>query len=177
MTKFMRFVHKEFPVSLDAVDKTVYMPLDSKQTYYHEALNFYLSRESIVVVEQDIDFTKEQRAKFQAAIDENQNAVVVAPYVLYPCSTALPAPVWSPRQIFEVHNGFVFSARWVNFNDEYCDAFGLGMTYIPSALWREFEYEKRDIQRDLDTRFSEFCISKKLRAKIVWEVIPAHYHY
>lgn len=144
---------------------------------YHVALHGFLTQESIVVVEQDLDFTLGQKTEFQKAIDERPLSIIVAPYLLYPKSSGLLYPVWAHRVITERAPLGRYSAKWIDTKDEFCDLFGLGFTYIPQWVWLLFGDRALTYQRDLDTRFSEFCYDQEIRARVNWKTVIQHLHY
>lgn len=124
-----------------------------------------------VILDWDIALGKEQRERLDAIVAESPELVHVVPYRLYPESTGLDQTVWSPR-LSDGHGGW----RWATEEDQTCNLFGFGCTYIPGWLASAATAE-------IDGGISDWSISEYhyrtsgARIPIHWEIDPVHIHY
>jgi len=126
-----------------------------------------LTQDSILI-EWDIAYTKEALETFIEYCKDQPQIVHVAPYKLYPISTALEKPVW-------VHRTYE-PMWWVNRYDPYCQLFGFGFVYLPLDAVHAF-LETKPEKAD-DARFSKwYWETYKTATPIHWNVEIIHLHW
>lgn len=124
-----------------------------------------------VIVEWDLAVSPEQIEAFTASAALTPDEVQVAPYRLYPASTALPGPVWAHR-CSDGRGGW----RWITEADRAADLIGFGLVYLPLAIVRQYLAETSGPSSD--TTFSRWHYERVQRTVYVdWDVRPIHLHY
>lgn len=124
-----------------------------------------------VLIEWDLALTYEDRQRFTRVAEIEPDLVQVAPYKLYPCSTALARPVWAHRAI-----GRDGQYRWLDYQEAWCDLFSFGLVYLPGGLGPA--YVEACPGRASDTTFSQWhhkAIGKPV--PVHWNVRPVHLNY
>lgn len=123
-----------------------------------------------VIVEWDLALSPDDMAKFTWHCMTQPNRAHVAPYRLYPRSTALPDPVWAHRQAIPAGGG------WVSDGDPVCQLFGFGLVYLPLGLVRSYLATRPDVTGD--SEFSRWHHEHGHGpVPIHWDVRPVHLHY
>jgi hypothetical protein len=84
----------------------------------------------VLIVEWDIAFSPEALEQMSMYISVEPDRIHVAPFKLYPISTALANWVYCHRHIDPLW--------WINRFDPYCQMFGLGMTYLPLDIVKQY---------------------------------------
>ena len=123
----------------------------------------------LTLVEWDIAFTPEDRKRFAESCAITPSSVHVAPYTLYPVSTALSTPVFAHR----------IGDRWIRFGEPLADYIGFGMVYFPLRVVERFkrEYSVAHGKRFTDTGFSLWHRENVGPIPVHWDVCPVHLHY
>jgi hypothetical protein len=102
-----------------------------------EAWRGVAGRGPMIVLEQDVAFDPWVMAEIENAVATYPDAVVAAPYILWPAHTRRPPPVWSNLV------GDVFGTlRRIDATEhppERPSTFGLGLTYLPAKLLQATE--------------------------------------
>lgn len=132
--------------------------------------------DDVLLIEWDLAVGKEDLAAFAARAKRSRDEVLVAPYRLYHASSGRdrPNPVWVHR-VYE-GEGPAESLRHVTEADEYCHLWGLGLTYLPRWIVREF-------LDAWDGTLSDGALSGwhyrnvKKDVPITWDIRPVHLHY
>lgn len=128
--------------------------------------------DDVLLIEWDLAIGKEDLIAFAARARRDPKNVLVAPYRLYHASSGKdrPKPVWVHR-LYE--SG---SLRHVREDDEVCHLWGLGLTYLPRWIVREY-------LDAWDGTLTDGAISgwhhRNVRPEvpITWDIRPVHLHY
>jgi hypothetical protein len=124
-----------------------------------------------VIIEWDLAVDPEMMAAFEARVADDPCRVQVAPYRLYPVSSALPGPVWAHRHVINPSHAY-----WVAEGDPCCGYFGLGLVYLPHAVVRAYLETGPEVASDQE--FSRWHHENvEPRVPIHWDVRPVHLHY
>lgn len=126
---------------------------------------------STVIVEWDIAFGADDAALFERYCLEDPNIVHVAPYYVYPASTALRDKVWVHR-IAKGQTPY----RWTTRDDSSCDLFGFGMVYLPLQTIRDYLSETDEITTDATFSLWHYNTGRG-SVPIHWDVRVIHLHY
>lgn len=132
--------------------------------------------DDVLLIEWDMAVSKEHLDRFVELVAEDPSRVLVAPYKIYtPTARAEPlpqGPLWVCRRYEDDEQ----SMRFIREGEPTCHLWGLGMTYLPREVIREF----------LDSwpgHFSDASISGwhyrnvERETRIAWDVRPIHLHY
>jgi hypothetical protein len=106
---------------------------------------------------------------------ETPDRVLVAPYRIYtPTTRAVPlpgGPIWVHRRYTEGEK----SMRFVDEGEPTCHMWGLGLTYLPGAVIREFlDFWPGHFS---DASLSGWYYRRYGETPIDWSVRPVHLHY
>lgn len=134
--------------------------------------------DDIILLEWDVVVAKHDLVNMINHARHNPNRVQVAPYVLYPNSTGLHAPVWAHRRMV---NPLPLQLQWVDTGDSICDIFSTGLVYLPKSIIRSCVDDVDTIawQPNLTDSKLAFWHYDKVRepVPIHWEIRPIHLHY
>lgn len=131
--------------------------------------------DDVLLLEWDIAIDREGLEAFLEQIAAEPDRVHAAPYRIYTSTTRaenLRQPVWVPRR----YNDGEQSMSHVTEGDAACHTFGLGMTYMPRLIIRDF-------LDDWPGHFSDMSFAgwhyKNVTKEvpIPWDVRPIHLHY
>jgi hypothetical protein len=142
--------------------------------YSYRGLGDY--RDDILLIEWDMAVSAEDLARFRERIAADPSRVLVAPYRIYEATTRptkLPmGPVWVHRKYVDGSKG---SSRFVDEGDPDADLWGLGLTYLPRDIIREFlEFWPGHFS---DVSLSGWHYDRYGSVPIAWDVRPIHLHY
>lgn len=105
-------------------------------------------------------------------MDHHKASIVVAPYLLYPCSTQLKESVYA-------HRVGADGTRWVTEKDSFADHVGFGCISLDSEYLRDFLRQRPTMHdpRLTDTNFSHwFYAHHQGCIPILWDVKAVHLH-
>lgn len=141
--------------------------------YSYRGLGDY--NDDILLIEWDMAISAEDLGRFKQHIAEDPTRVVVAPYRVYtPTTRNVPLPM-GPKWVHRRYNDGEQSMRFVEEGEPTCHLWGLGVTYLPGKVIREF----------LDAwpgHFNDGAVSgwyyrRYGEVEITWDVRPIHLHY
>jgi hypothetical protein len=125
--------------------------------------------EDTVIVEWDVAVSFEDRERFTKICAADPYGAHVAPYRLYPVSTALLEPVWAHRRLGR-------NPPWINERDSACDLFAFGLVYLPHQIVQHYLATKPEVTGD--AIFSKWHHDVKFGpVPVHWDVRPIHLHY
>lgn len=149
------------------------IPRHVMQDYSYRGLSDY--NDDILLIEWDMAVGIEDLTRFRAHIADAPDRVVVAPYKVYE-STTRPTPLsCGPVWVHRKYVGAKESSRFVDEFEPDADLWGLGLTYLPRDIIREFmEYWPGHFS---DTSLSGWHFDRYGAVPIAWDVRPVHLHY
>lgn len=130
--------------------------------------------DDVLLIEWDLAIEREALDRFIEQIEAEPDRVHTAPYRIYsPTERAvtLPKPFWVGR----VYEAGEQTMRQVDEDDPVCHTFGLGLTYMPCKIIREFLDHWPGHFSDLS--FSGWHYRRYGPVPIAWDVRPIHLHY
>lgn len=143
------------------------------QDYSYRGLGDY--RDDILLIEWDMAVGAEDLERFRAHIAADPSRVVVAPYRIYEATTRPQKLPGGPKWVHRKYVGDKKSTRFVDEGDPDADLWGLGLTYLPRAIIREFlEFWPGHFS---DTSISGWHFDRYGPVPIAWDVRPVHLHY
>lgn len=146
------------------------------QDFSYRGLGDY--RDDILLIEWDMAVGAEDLIRFREHIAEDPTRVVVAPYRVYESTTRsipLPGgPKWVHRKYCGTDNP-KDRLRFVGEDDADADLWGLGLTYLPRNIIREFlDFYPGHFS---DGTLSGWHFDRYGPVPIAWDVRPVHLHY
>ncbi|TKG58896.1 hypothetical protein [Prauserella endophytica] len=124
--------------------------------------------DDVVMLEWDIAVSKEHLERFIERAHNDPHQVLAAPYLLYnPDGT-----VWAHRRYTAPG-----SRRYVREHEPFCHLFGLGMTYLPRRIVREFLASHPGPFSDTSLSVWHYHNAPTTEVPIAWECRPIHLHY
>ncbi len=174
--RFVRFTHASFPIEKNE-DLEIIISEPNSRFNWKRQIDIALKTESCVIVQQDVEFSLAQKRKMLEEIAKTPTVPISAPTVLYPKSTNLPAPVFNGRIITNFINENNYETRWINFSDRFCDLPALDCVYIPTEIFQDFKFKEDSPPYQFDADIGKFFYLKNIKTRLVWEIIPQHYHY
>lgn len=135
-------------------------------------------RDDILLIEWDMAVGAEELQRFRELAAADPSRVLVAPYRIYePTTRAVPLP-GGPKWVHRKYCGTddpKSALRWVREGDPDCDLWGLGLTYLPRDIIREFmDYWPGHFN---DGALSGWHYDRYGPVPIAWDVRPVHLHY
>lgn len=149
------------------------LPRFVMQDYSYRGLGDF--NDDILLIEWDMAIGKEDLDTFKAHVAADPSRPLVTPYRVYTSTTKptkLPGgPKWVHRRYTEGEQ----SLRFVNEGEPACHLWGLGVSYLPGRVIREF-------LRAWPGHFSDASLSGWYyrnygEVEITWDVRPVHLHY
>ena len=132
-------------------------------------------RDDILLVEWDMAVSAFFFMRFRVRVAADPTKVLVAPYRIYE-STTKPTPLpGGPKWVHRKYVGAKASLRWVQEGDPDADLWGLGLTYLPRRIIREFmDFWPGHFN---DGAISGWHFDRYGPVPIAWDVRPVHLHY
>lgn len=141
--------------------------------YSYRRLRDY--NDDILLIEWDMAISAEDLQRFKQHIAADPTRVVVAPYRVYtPTMRAVPLP-GGPKWVHRRYNDGEQSMRFVDEGEPTCHLWGLGVTYLPAHVIREFTDEWPGHFND--GAVSGWYYRRYGEVPIAWDVRPIHLHY
>jgi hypothetical protein len=135
--------------------------------------------DDVLLLEWDIAVGQEDLRQFVSRARAQPDRVLVAPYRIYADVYNLPCDVWAHRVWGGDGVGTISPNGAIPIRDgaPTCNLFGLGMIYLPAAIFRSWFACCPDAQFG-DTQFSMWHYQYVTReVPIAWEVRPVHLNY
>lgn len=132
--------------------------------------------EDLLLLEWDIAVAQEDIRTFALRAAKTPDDVLVAPYRIYADTYRLPRDMWAHRHWAGEPRGMSYplGARSVRTSDPYCELFGLGMVYLPTAVLSKWFADDWAAHFG-DVEFSMWhYLTIKHSVPIAWEVHPVH---
>jgi len=124
--------------------------------------------ESCILIEWDIAYEPDAMNTFIEYCMAEPERIHVAPFRLWPISTALEGPVWVHRHWEPMW--------WINRYDPFCQLFGFGFIYLPIDIVKKYLETKPE--RTDDTVFSKWhYLNVQHDVPVHWSVNLTHLHW